>query len=73
MCIADNPVQLSMLHTLGVNFLGFLFALPASSSDGPRKRSSPLPPPGIWPYLELPDLTWSSGSALEAEETLRTG
>ena len=40
MFIADNPVQLSMFHTLGLNFLGFLFALPASSSLPPTTIAS---------------------------------
>ena len=35
MFIADNSVQLSMSHTLGLDFLGFLFAFPTSSSPPP--------------------------------------
>ena len=47
----------------------------AASSDGPRKGSSPLPPSGMWPHLELADLTWEFwvcfGSRGSSEDRVR--
>jgi len=40
MFIADNSVQLSVFHTLGLNFLSFLFALTASFSPPPTTIAS---------------------------------